>query len=60
MPTENYLLMVMNNEHMVDRDGVDDDGGEDGVERRTNLTPETMILVVAALCFSKSSVLLCG
>jgi hypothetical protein len=52
--------MVMNNEHMVDRDGVDDDGGEDGVERRTNLTPETMILVVAALCFSKSSVLLCG
>jgi hypothetical protein len=52
---------------MVDGDGVDDDGGEDGVEiplsgveGRTNLTHETKIVVVAALYFTKSSVLLGG
>jgi hypothetical protein len=57
----------MDNEHMVNGDGVDDDGGEDGVEiplsgveGRTNLTPETKIVVVAALYFTKSSVLLGG
>ena len=41
---------------MVDGDGVDDDGDEDGeeiplpgVESRTNLTPETKIVVAAEL-----------
>ena len=41
---------------MVDGDGVDDDGGEDGdeiplsgVESRINLTPETKIVVAAEL-----------
>ena len=41
---------------MVDGDGVDDDGGEDGeeiplpgVESRTNLTPKTKIVVAAEL-----------
>ena len=41
---------------MVDGDGVDDDGGEEGeeiplpgVESRTNLTPETKIVVAAEL-----------
>ena len=43
--------MVMEMKLMVDGDGVDDDGGEDGeeiplpgVESRTNLTPETKIV----------------
>ena len=65
MPTENYSHMMMGDEGMVVVDDVDDDGGgEDleiplpGVESRTNLTPETKIVVVAALCFAKSSVLL--
>ncbi len=65
MPTENYSHMVMENKHMVDGDDVDDDGGEDGVkiplsgvESRTNLIPETKIVVVAALWFAKDSVLL--
>ena len=56
MPTENYSHMVMENKHMVDGDDVGDDGGEDGVEiplsgveSRTNLIPETKIVVVAAL-----------
>ena len=50
---------------MVDGDGVDDDGGEDGneihlfgVESRINLTPEIKIVVVAALNIAKDSVLL--
>jgi hypothetical protein len=30
------------------------------VESMTNLTPKTNIMVVAALCFAKSSVLLAG
>jgi hypothetical protein len=30
MSTENYSLMVMLNDHMVDGYGVDEDGGEDG------------------------------
>ena len=41
---------------MVDGDGVDDDGDEDGeeiplpgVESRTNLTPETKIVVAVEL-----------
>jgi hypothetical protein len=57
--------MVMESEHMVDIDGVDGDGGEDGVEiplsgveSRTNLTCITHIVVVVALCFAKSSLLL--
>ena len=48
--------MVMEMKLMVDGDGVDDDGDEDdneiplfGVESRTNLTPETKIMVVAML-----------
>ena len=50
---------------MVDGDGVDDDGGEDGdeiplsgVESRINLTPKTKIVVVAAFRIAKKSVLL--
>src|SRR4051794_7124297 len=52
----NYSHMVMDMKLMVDGDGVDDDGGEDGeeiplpgVESRTNLTPKTKIVVVAEL-----------
>jgi hypothetical protein len=62
---ENYSLMAMESEHMVDGDGVDDNGGEDGVEiplsdveSRTNLTPKTKIVLVIALCFTKSFVIL--
>jgi hypothetical protein len=65
MPKENYSLMVMESEHMVDGHDVDGDGGEDGVkiplssvESRTNMTIEMKIVVVAALCFAKSSILL--
>ena len=51
---------------MVDGEGVDDDGGEDGneiplsgAESRINLTPETkIVVVVAALRITKESVLL--
>ena len=50
---------------MVDGDGVDDDGGEDGeeillpgVESRTNLTPETKIVVAAELCIANQPPLL--
>ena len=32
MPTENYSHMVMEMEHMVDGDGLGDDGGEGGGE----------------------------
>ena len=48
--------MVMEMKLMVDGDGVDDNADEDGeeillpgVESRTNLTPETMIVVAAEL-----------
>jgi hypothetical protein len=65
MPTENYSHMMMKSEHMVIGDQVRaDDGGEDleiplsSVERIINLTPETKIVVVAALCFAKASPLL--
>ena len=57
--------MVMEMKLMVDGDGVDDDGGEDGeeiplsgVESRINLTPETKIMVVAKLRIANRSVLL--
>ena len=63
MPTGNYSHMMMGDEGMVVVDDVDDDGGgEDleiplsGVESRTNLTPETKIVVVAALYYAKNSV----
>ena len=65
MPTENYSHMVMEMEHMVDGEGLGDDGGEggieiplSGVESRINLIPEMKIVVAAALWFVKSSVLL--
>ena len=65
MPTANYSHMAMENEHMVDGDGVDDDDGEEaleipfsGVENMINLTPETKIVMVVALCFAKRLVLL--
>jgi hypothetical protein len=32
MPIENYSHMVMGNNHMVDGDGVGDDGGEEALE----------------------------
>ena len=50
---------------MVDGDGVDDDGGEDGekiplpeVESRTTLTPKTKIMVAAELCIANEPPLL--
>ena len=65
MPTENYSHMMMENRNMVDGDGVGDDGGEEtleipfsGVESRINLTQKTKIMVVAALRFVKSFLLL--
>jgi hypothetical protein len=65
MPTEIYSHMVMENKHMVDGDGVDDDGGEEAleiplssVENRINQPPKTNIMVVAVLWFAKISVLL--
>ena len=62
MPAGNYLHMVMVMKLMVDGDGVDDDGDEDGneiplsgVESRINLTPEMKIMVVAALHIANRS-----
>jgi hypothetical protein len=59
--------MVMENKHMVDGDDVSDDGDEEAleipfseVESRINQPPKTKIVVVAALWFAKSSVLLGG
>jgi hypothetical protein len=59
--------MVMENKHMVDGDDVSDDGDEEaleipfpGVENRINQPPKTKIVVVAALLFTKSSILLGG
>jgi hypothetical protein len=55
--------MVMEKEHMVDGDVVDDNGDEDGdeiplssVECRANIIHETKIVVVAALCITNRSV----
>ena len=65
MPTENYSHMMMGDDGMVVVDDGDDDGGDDpleiplpGVESRTNLAPETKIVVLAAPCFAKSFVLM--
>ena len=62
MPIGDYSHMVMVMKLMVDGDGVDDDGDEDGdeiplfaVESRTNLTLETKIVVVDALRIAKKS-----
>jgi hypothetical protein len=56
--------MLMEKEHMVDGDVADDDGDEDRdeiaiseVERRTNLTLKTKIVVVAALHIVNRSIL---
>ena len=56
--------MVMETNLMVDGDGVDDDGDEDGdeiplsgVESRTNLTPKMKIVAVAALRILNESLL---
>jgi hypothetical protein len=65
MPREYYSHMVMESEHMVVGDDVGDDDGEQdleiplsSVEIRTNLTLETKIVDVAALCLAISFVLL--
>jgi hypothetical protein len=65
MPTENYSHMVRENKHMVDGDGVGDDGGEEalkiplsGVENGINQPLKTKIDVVAALWFMTTSILL--
>jgi hypothetical protein len=59
--------MVMESEPMVVGDDVG--GGDDeealeiplsGVESRINLTPEMKIMVSAALCFVKRSILMVG
>jgi hypothetical protein len=57
--------MAMENKHMVDGDGVDDDGDEEaleisfsGVENMINQPPKTKIVMVAVLWFTKNSVLL--
>jgi hypothetical protein len=59
--------MVMENKHMVDGDGVDDDGDEEplkipffGMENKINQTPKMKIMMVAALRFTKRFVLLGG
>ena len=64
-PTENNSHMMMGDDGMVVVDDVDDDGGGDDVEiplpgvgSRTNMAPETKIVMLAALCFAKRSVLL--
>ena len=65
MPTENYSHMVMVRELMVDGDEGGDDGGEDGLripppEKKSwiDLSPETKIVMVAAVCFAKAPPLL--
>jgi hypothetical protein len=65
MPIENYSHMMIESEHMVVGDDVGgDDGGEDleiplsDMKSMTNLTLETKIVDVAALWFTKGSVLL--
>ena len=61
MPTENYSHMVMEMEHMVNGDGLGDDGGEGGGEFpipgvgiTADLIPQLKIVVAAELCFVKS------
>ena len=61
MPTENYSQMVMEMEHMVDGDGLGDDGGEGGGEIpipgvgiRADLIPQLKIVVAVELRFVKS------
>ena len=61
MPTENYSHMVIEMEHMVDGDGLGDDGGEGGGEIpilgvgiRADLIPQLKIVVPAELRFVKS------
>ena len=65
MPTGNYSHMDGEMKHMVDGDGVGDDGGDEaprilspGEKSRSRLTPKTKIVVVAALCFSYRGLLL--
>ena len=65
MPTANYSHMVMERELMVDGDEGGDDGGEDGLripppEEKSwiDLSPETKIVMVAAVCFVKAPLLL--
>ena len=64
MPTGNYSHMDGEMKHMVDGDGVGDDGGDEaprilspGEKSRSLLTPKTKIVVVAALCFSSRALL---
>jgi hypothetical protein len=65
MPTEDYSLMVMENRHMVDGDGVGDDDGEEALEiplsgedSRILEPTKTKIAMVTALWVSKKFVLL--
>jgi hypothetical protein len=62
MPTKNYSHMVMEIKHMVDGDGVGDDGDQEalemplsGVESGINQPPKTKIMVAAVLWFAKAS-----
>ena len=64
MPTGNYSHMDGEMKHMVDGDGVGDDGGDEaprilspGEKSRSCLTPKSKIVVVAALCFSSRALL---
>ena len=59
------MVMVMVMELMVDGDESGEDGGEDGLripppEEKSwiDLSPETKIVVVAAVCFAKAPLLL--
>jgi hypothetical protein len=64
-PTENYSLMMMGSEYMVDGDDIGDDDGEDSVESPClawragpiYLASTTKIVMLAALCFVKISLL---
>ena len=65
MPTGNYSHMDGEMKHMVDGDGVGDNGGDEaprilspGEKSRSRLTPKSKIVVVAALCFSSRGLLL--
>jgi hypothetical protein len=62
VPTANYSYMMMVSEHMVVRDGVGGGDGEEtlnislsNMDRRINLTCDTKIMDVAALCFAEIS-----
>ena len=56
MLTANYSHMVMERELMVDGDDGGGDGGEDPPEEKSwiDLSPETKIVMVAAVCFAKA------